>query len=67
MNLYQEICFIYQNKSYKDNSRTKGHIKRLNNEILELVQIEEFDQEMSISFLFSDEIHWCLGLRLFSK
>ena len=45
-------------KSYKYNvaEQTK-QIKRLNNVILELVQVEEFDKEINSTFLFNDKIH----------
>ena len=45
-------------KSHKYNvaEQTK-QIKRLNNVILELVQVEEFDKEINSTFLFDDKIH----------
>ena len=45
-------------KSYKYNvaEQTK-QIKRLNNVILELVQVEEFDKEINSTFLFNDKIN----------
>ena len=45
-------------KSYKNNvGEQNEQIKRLTNEILELVQVEEFDKEMNGTFFFNDKIH----------
>ena len=52
------LLHISKLKSYKNNVAEKNEqIKRLNNEILELVQVEEFDKEMNSTFLFNDKIH----------
>ena len=59
-------------KSYKNNvGEQNEQIKRLTNEILELVQVEEFDKEMNGTFFFNDKIHdllsrieTCLSLHL---
>ena len=44
---------LYENKVTEQNEQ----IKRLNNEILQLVQVKEFDKEMNSAFLFNDKIH----------
>ena len=52
------LLHISKLKSYKNNvAEQNEQIKRLNNEILELVQVEEFDEEMNRTFLFNDKIH----------
>ena len=52
------LLHISKLKSYKNNvAEQNEQIKRLNNEILELVQVEEFDKEMNSTFLFNDKIH----------
>ena len=52
------LLHISKLKSYKNNvAEQNEQIKRLNNEILELVQAEEFDREMNSAFLFNDKIH----------
>ena len=52
------LLHISKLKSYKNNVAEKNEqIKRLNNEILELVQVEEFDKEINSTFLFNDKIH----------
>ena len=52
------LLHISKLKSYKNNvAEQNEQIKRLNNEILELVQVEEFDKEMNSPFLFNDKIH----------
>ena len=52
------LLHISKLKSYKNNVAEKNEqIKRLNNEILELVQVEEFDKEMNSTILFNDKIH----------
>ena len=49
---------IQKLKSYENNiAEQNEQIKRLNNEILELVQVEEFDKEMNSTFLFNDKIN----------
>ena len=61
------LLHISKLKSYKNNVAEKNEqIKRLNNEILELVQVEEFDKEMNSTFLFNDKIHLVSRLRLAS-
>ena len=45
-------------KSYKNNvAQQNERVKRLNNEIPEIVQVAEFDKEMNSTFLFNDKIH----------
>ena len=52
------LLHISKLKSNKNNVAERNEqIKRLNNEILELVQVKEFDKEMSSTFLFNDKIH----------
>ena len=52
------LLHISKLKSYKNNvAEQNEQIKQLNNEILELVQVEEFDKEMNSTFLFNDKIH----------
>ena len=52
------LLHISKLKSYDNNAAEQnGQKKRLNNEILELVQVEEFDEEMNSTFLFNDKIH----------
>ena len=52
------LLHISKLKSYKNNvAEQNEQIKRSNNEILELVQVEEFDKEMNSTFLFNDKIH----------
>ena len=52
------LLHILKIKSYKNNvAEQNEQIKRLNDEILELVQVEEFDQEMNSTFSFNDKIH----------
>ena len=48
---------ISKSKSYKNNvAEQDEQIKQLNNEILELVQVEEFDKETNSTILFNDKI-----------
>ena len=61
------MLHISKLKSYKNNAAEQNErIKRLNNEILELVQDEELDNEMNSTFLFDDKIYNLVskGLRL---
>ena len=52
------LLHISKLKSDKNNvTEQNKQIKRLNNEILELVQVEEFYKEMNSTFLFNDKIH----------
>ena len=52
------LLHISKLKSNKNNiAEQNEQIKQLNNEILELVQVEEFDKEMNSTFLFNDKIH----------
>ena len=52
------LLHISKLKSDKNNvTEQNKQIKRLNNEILELVQVEEFDKEMNSTFLFNDKIN----------
>ena len=52
------MLHISKLKSYENNiAEQNEHIKRLNNEILKLVQVEEFDKEMNSTFSFNDKIH----------
>ena len=52
------LLHISKLKSYKNSvAEQNEQIKRLNNEILELVQVEEFDKEVNSTFLFNDKIH----------
>ena len=45
-------------KSYENNvAEQNEQIQRLNDEILDLVQVEEFDKEMNSIFLSNDKIH----------
>ena len=52
------LLHISKLKSYKNNATEQNEqIKLLNNEILELVQFEDFDKEMNSIFLFNDKTH----------
>ena len=54
----RNMLHISKLKSYKNNvAEQNEQIKQLNNEIVELVQVEEFDKEINSSFLFNDKIH----------
>ena len=59
------MLHISKLKSYKNNAAEQNErIKRLNNEILELVQDEELDNEMNNTFLFNDKIYGLVSKRL---
>ena len=52
------MLHISKLKSYKNNvAEQNEQIKWLNNEILELVLVEEFNKEMNSTFLFNDKIY----------
>ena len=52
------LLHISKLKSNKNNiAEQNEQIKQLNNEILELVQVEEFDKQMNSTFLFNCKIH----------
>ena len=54
----ENLLHISKLKSYENNvAEQNEQKKRSNNEILELVQVEEFDKEMNSTFLFNDKIH----------
>ena len=53
-----KLLHISKLKSYENNvAEQNEQIKRLHNEILELVQIEEFDKKMNTIFLFNYKIY----------
>ena len=52
------LLHISKLKPYENNiAEQNEHIKRLNNEFLKLVRVEEFDKEMNSTFSFNDKIH----------
>ena len=53
--LPEYLFHISQLNPYKNNVAEQN--EQINNEILELVQVEEFDKEMNSSFLFNDKIY----------
>ena len=53
-----KLLHISKLKSYENNvAEQNEQIKRLHNEILELVQIEESDKKMNTIFLFNYKVH----------
>ena len=54
----ENLLHMSKLKSYKNNvAQQNKQVKRLNNEIPEIVQVAEFDKEMNSTFLFNDKIH----------
>ena len=54
----RNLLHLSKLKSYKYNvAEQNKQIKPLNNVILELIQVEEFDKEINSTFLFNDKIH----------
>ena len=53
--LPEYLFHISQLNPYKNNVVEQN--EQINNEILELVQVEEFDKEMNSTFLFNDKMH----------
>ena len=54
----ENLLHMSKLKSYKNNvAQQNKQVKRLNNEIPEIVQVAEFDKEMNSTFSFNDKIH----------